>query len=202
MNSSSAATPNQLTGAALEGLDDFYDVETSPSQELPGNSTGTAHAGEKNLGIARWLTVEETAKRLEISSNAVIKRLGKGKLVGRKVPGQFGEKWMVDPGCLPQEVHVQIADEEPKEEPGDSTGTDSPGREQPQQRDAITQKSFDVLSDVIRHQTEQIKLQNEMIKHLSGQVQEKDSQIKLLTDSQYQAGWWARFCSWFTSPRS
>ena len=200
MNSSSAATPNQSTGVTLEGLDDFYDVESSTSQELPGNSTGTSHAGEKNLGIARWLTVEEAAKRLEISANAVIKRLGKGKLVGRKVPGQFGEKWMVDPGCLPQEVHVQIAEEETREEPGDSTGTDTQRQEQPR-HDAITQKSFDVLSDVIRHQTEQIKLQNEMIKHLSGQVQEKDSQIKLLTDSQHKAGWWARFCSWFTSPR-
>lgn len=201
MNSSSAAAPNQSTGATLEGLDDFYDVESSPSQELPGNSNGTAQAEEKNLGIARWLTVDEAAKRLEISSNAVIKRLGKGKLVGRKVPGQFGEKWMVDPGCLPQEVHVQIAEEETKEEPGSSTGTDSQGQEQPRQHDTITQKSFDVLSDVIRHQTEQIKLQNEMIKHLSGQVQEKDSQIKLLTDSQHNAGWWARFCSWFTMPR-
>jgi hypothetical protein len=201
VNSSSAATPKQPISATLEGLDDFYDVESSPSQALPGDSKGTADDSEKILGIARWLTVEEAAKRLEISANAIIKRLGKGKLVGRKVPGQFGEKWMVDPSCLPQEVHVQIAEEETREQPGNSTGTDTTGQEQPQQHDTIAQKSFDVLSDVIRQQTEQIRLQNEMIKHLSGQVQEKDSQIKLLSDSRHKAGIWTRFCSWFTSPR-
>ena len=193
MNSSPAQKLNQSLGQSLEGLEGFYEEE-------PGDSQSTAHPGEKFLGIARWLTVEEAAKRLEISSNAVTKRLNKGKLAGRKVAGQFGEKWMVDPSGLPQEIHVQIAEEQPsraEEEPGNSQGTASPIQEEPSKQESIAEKSFDLFGEVIRQQTEQIKLQNEMIKHLCAQVQDKDAAIKLLTDSQHKKGWWSRFCSWF-----
>jgi hypothetical protein len=200
VNSSAANKVNQATEQGLGGFEDFYDVDSVQPQEEPGNSQGTAQPTEKFVGIAQWLTVEEAAKRLEISQNAIIKRLGKGKLPGRKVAGQYGEKWMVDPSGLPQEIHVQIAEEQPaetKEEPGTSKGTASQGQEQPAGHDSIAQKSFDILADVIRQQTEQIKLQNELIKNLSTQVQNKDSEIKLLTDSHHKPGWWANFCSWF-----
>lgn len=204
MKNSSAANVNVQADHTLEGLEEFYDAELSVNQEVPGNSQGTAQTQENFTGIAQWLTVEEAAKRLEISPNAVIKRLGKGKLAGRKVPGQFGEKWMVDPSGLPQEVHVHISEEQPSpppEEPGNSQGTASASQEQPSINDAIAKQSFDVLADVIRQQTEQIKLQNEMIKHLSTQVQEKDGQLKLLTDSQHKRGFWSRFGSWFMTGR-
>lgn len=204
MKSSSAANMDVPSGHTLDGLEEFYDAELSANQEVPGNSQGTAKGLENFTGIARWLTVEEAAKRLEISPNAVIKRLGKGKLAGRKVPGQFGEKWMVDPSDLPQEVHVHISEEQPDpppEAPGNSQGTASTSQEQPSVSDSIAKQSFDVLADVIRQQTEQIKLQNEMIKHLSVQVQEKDGQLKFLTDSQHKRGWWARFASWFVTGR-
>lgn len=201
MKSSASAKANQAIGNDLEGLEGFYDVEVSAPQEVPGDSEGTAHPKDDISGTAHWLTVEETAKRLEISSNAVIKRLGKGKLAGRKVPGQYGDKWMVDPAGLPQEVQVHLTEEQSsqiREEPGDSQGTDRLNEEQPSLISEFAQKSFDVLADVIRQQTEQIKLQNEMIKHLSEQVQEKDGQIKLLTDSQCKRSGWSRFWSWFT----
>lgn len=204
MKSSSSPNANVLSGHTLEGLEEFYDAELSVNEEVPGNSQGTAQALENFAGIAQWLTVEEAAKRLEISSNAVIKRLGKGKLAGRKVPGQFGEKWMVDPSGVPQEVHVHVSEEQPApvpETPGNSQGTARTSQEQPNINDTIAKQSFDVLAEVIRQQTEQIKLQNEMIKHLSTQVQEKDGQLKLLTDSQHQKSWWARFASWFVTGR-
>lgn len=208
MNSSATNNVNRTTDQGLEGLEDFYDVDPVQGQEEPGNSQGTANHADKILGTADWLTVEDAAKRLGISSNAVIKRLGKGKLAGRKVAGQYGEKWVVDPKGLPQEIHVQIAEEQPatnQEEPGHSQGTATQGKEQPAGHNTMAQNSFDVLADVIRQQTEQIKLQNDMIKHLSSQVKEKDSAIKLLTDSQQnkdsqqnrKAGW-SRFWSWFT----
>jgi len=201
VKSSAVREGNDPTGPTLEGLEEFYDVDSIPGKELPGNSQGTAQTSDNFLGIAQWLTVEEAAKRLEISSNAVIKRLGKGKLAGRKVPGQFGEKWMVDPAGIPQEIHVQIAEEQPRqpqEEPGSSQGTANPGEAQPSQNEGIAQKSFDVLADVIRQQTEQIKLQNEMIRYLAGQVEAKDGEIKLLTDNQKKPGRWSGFWKWFT----
>lgn len=202
MNSSSAAKQNHHSGDALEGLENFYDVEILAAKEVTGSSKGTAHSPENVSGIAQWLTVEEAARRLEISQNAVIKRLGKGKLHGRKVPGQFGEKWMVDPSGLPEEVHVQFTEEQPgaaPETPGNSKGTASEGKEQPLQSEQSTPQSFDILAEVIRQQTEQIKLQNDMIKYLSSQVQEKDGHIKLLT---HKRSGWPRFWSWFTGKHS
>jgi len=201
VKSSATAKANQAIGDDLEGLEGFYDVEVSAPQEVPGDSRGTAEPKSNISGTAHWLTVEETAKRLEISPNAIIKRLGKGKLAGRKVPGQYGDKWMVDPAGLPQEVQVHLTEEQPsqiQEVPGDSQGTDRLSAEQPSPISEFAQKSFDVLADVIRQQTEQIKLQNEMIKHLSEQVQEKDGQIKLLTESQSKRHGWSQFWSWFT----
>lgn len=35
--------------------------------------------------------------------------------------------------------------------------------------------------------------------YLESQLQERDKEIKLLTDSQHKSGWWARFCSWLAS---
>jgi hypothetical protein len=185
----------------LEGFDEFYDVSLGTSGELPGNSQGTDLLPEEQTGYAngtdQWLTVEEAAKRLGISANAVIKRLGKGKLAGKKVPGQFGSKWSVDPDAVPQEILVDLVDGTAQEIPGNSKGTASPAQEQPGYADGLAQKSIDVLGDVIRQQTEQIKIQNDLIKHLSEQVQVKDLQMKLLTDSQHKPGWWSRFSSWF-----
>jgi hypothetical protein len=33
--------------------------------------------------------------------------------------------------------------------------------------------------------------------YLRSQLEEKNDQLKLLTDSQHKKGWWARFGSWF-----
>jgi hypothetical protein len=35
------------------------------------------------------------------------------------------------------------------------------------------------------------------IGYLESKLEEKNSQIKLLTDSQRKPGWWAKFSSWF-----
>ncbi len=201
-----AGTSNNAPTQSLEGFDQFYAVSGGPGREQPGNSKGTASTGQEQPGyaegIGRWLTVEEAAKRLGISANAVIKRLGKGKLHGRKVAGQFGEKWLVDPDAVPQEVTIELSDSEyeevAQEQPGNSKGTASTGREQPGNAEGIARKSIDVLGEVIRQQTEQIKVQNEVIRQLVDQVRDKDSQLKLLTTSQQKTGWWNRFCSWFT----
>lgn len=37
--------------------------------------------------------------------------------------------------------------------------------------------------------------------YLQQQLEEKENEIKLLTDSQHKTGWWARFSSWFFKSR-
>lgn len=150
------------TNVSLEGLDGFYDVAPDGKEEQSGYSTGTASNAEESPGIARWLTVEEASKRLGISANAVIKRLGKGKLPGRKVAEQYGEKWLVNPEVMPKEVHVELSDGEAdgtaQDQPGYSKGTASGSQAQAGTSPGLTEKSFEILAEVVRQQTEQIKL--------------------------------------------
>ncbi len=200
--SATASDSNSYQPADTQGLEALF--EEQQPKELPGNSFDTDQDAGNDLGcakgIAQWLTVEEAARRLSISPNAVIKRLGKGKLDGRKVPGQFGEKWMINSEAVPQEVTVEFSEEQ--EVPGDSFGTARSKLEQPVADQGIAQKSLEVLAEVIRQQTEQIKLQNDVIKHLSEQIQDRDHKLKLLTDSKHQQGWWTQFCSWLMGQKA
>jgi hypothetical protein len=50
---------------------------------------------------------------------------------------------------------------------------------------------------VIEGQAHQLKAAGDVIMYLRAQVEEKESQLKLLTDSQHNRGWWVRFSSWF-----
>lgn len=205
LNSACSNQSNAAPVTSVDGLDELYDVSPDTAEVQAAHSQGTAYESQEQpsyaQGIEQWLTVEEAGRRLGISANAVIKRLGKGKLPGRKVAGQFGDKWLVDPEAIPKEIHVELSDTNPedipREQPGSSSGTAFGSQEQPGYAQGIAQKSLDVLGEVIRQQTEQIKVQNEVIKQLVDQVREKDQQIKLLADSQHKApGWWARFCLW------
>jgi hypothetical protein len=188
---------NSQTPASLDGLDDIYDVTLGTAEEITGSAKGTDCEKQEQPGA--WVTVEEAAKRLGISANAIIKRLGKGKLLGKKVPGQFGEKWMVAEWELPQEIKIDFQEtEQPEAQPGNSTGNSSKSKEQPGAAVGIAEKSLDLLGEVIRQQNEQLRVQNEVIRHLSEEVRTRDQQIKLLTDSQHKQGGWSRFWSWFT----
>jgi hypothetical protein len=102
VNSSAAENLNDPTSLALDGLEGLYDVESvipeahpanssATAKDVLGNPQGTSEIDQNNLGTADWLTVEQAAKKLSITANAVIKRLNKGKLAGTKVPGQWGD---------------------------------------------------------------------------------------------------------------
>lgn len=63
---------------------------------------------------------------------------------------------------------------------------------------AQTDPERDRLLSIIESQAHQLKAAGDVIIYLRSQVDEKDTQLKLLTDSQHKQGWWARFSSWFT----
>ena len=193
--------------ASIEGLDVLFTVgDNKVTQEQPGSSFGMASNDQalplEQLGNASWVSVEQAAALLGISSNAVIKRLNKGKLLGEKVPGQFGLKWTVNPSCLPQQIQIELenCEEQPEtvwEQPGNSIGTASRVKAMPGRSEGIASESLQILAQVIQTQNDQIQAQNELIKHLTDEIRERDNQVKLLTDSQHKPGWWAKFSSWF-----
>ncbi len=196
--------------ATTAGLDDLFEV-TEPQAvpvEEPGNSSPTLKAVPENESIASsGVPVDQAARLLGISTNAVIKRLNKGKLSGFKVAGQFGQKWMVNRSELPAEpIQIEFDSSEampnaPEEQPGSAQGTArneqaSPGTFAPNASDALS-----ILAQVIQSQTTQIQAQNDLIKHLNSELKHRDTQVKLLTESQQKQSWWARFSSWFLGTR-
>lgn len=192
----------------VEAFDDFFEEgnSTGMAQADTECSTGTNEKSQEEPGttedLSGWVTVDEAAARLSISNNAVTKRLNKGRLKGKKVPGQYGDVWMIHPSGLPEEIQIRI---EPEEE---STGSseERTGRDQGTPQDqqegtsraavGIADKAFDLLSEVVKQQTEQIRSQTAVIDALSEHLKRKDEEIKLLTDGR-KSGWWGRFSSWF-----
>ena len=192
--------------ASLEGLDVLFTAGTNEvTGEQPGDSLGIASNSQalppERVGNASWVSVEQAATQLGISPNAVIKRLNKGKLLGEKVPGQFGLKWTVNPSCLPQQIQIEVenCEEQPVmawEQPGNSKGMASQDKALPGTSEGFASDSLQILAQVIQTQNDQIQAQTELIKHLTVEIRERDSQVKLLTDSQHKPGLWAKFSSW------
>lgn len=197
-------------------------VDTSDFPELYENTAraqpGTAQSTAGNCPTEAWLTVEETAKQLNISGNAVVKRLGKGKLRGRKVPGQYGDKWLVDSSSLPEKIILEFEPGRAEEQPGNSTGTarntpEEPGESDNEWNDSSPKEAIPgtahnihgdtikVFGEIIQTQNEQLKRQNELIFHLTEELRYRDNEIKLLTDSQHKRSGWSRFWIWFTGGR-
>jgi hypothetical protein len=155
-----------------EGLDELFDAEVLPGPTDP-----------YQVGPTEVLPVEEAAKLLGISAKTVKDRLRKGTLTGFKKKDRFGEKWMV---CLGRDYQVVPG-------PTDSVQIGSPYQVGP----------TDEQSAVIAAYKEQIKeLQNKLdaaayrLGYLEHERETHVEQIKLLTDSQHEPGWWARFTKW------
>lgn len=168
------------------------------------------------------ISVEEAAKHLGISTNAVCKRLRKGSLVGKKTPGKFKEEWLVEGAGLIEILNVEVASsvvdsservaadtssvqDEPEDdmdsvEENASPVQDSPGSVQ----DGTAQPTL-VLIELVEKQAAKLEAAAGQIGYLQAQLaaeraasEAKEQQIKLLTDSQHsKQGWWSRFCSWF-----
>jgi hypothetical protein len=210
MSDTASATNDYQTieTASTEGLDLFFSENALDAPlEQPGTANGTASQNKAMPGIASGISVDQAAKLLGISGNAVIKRLNKGKLRGFKIPGQYGQKWIVDPSCLPAEaieIHLENCEEQPgqsREQPleqsGSAFGTASFAQAMPGTSEGIASESLKVLAQVIQTQNAQLQAQNDLVKHLTTEIKERDHQLKLLTDSQHKGGWWAKFSSWF-----
>ena len=196
--------------SSTDGLDDFFaseELKAIPREE-PGIACSVVKASTwDDQASPDGVPVDQAAKLLGISANAVVKRLNKGKLSGFKVAGQFGQKWMVNRSDLPAEA-IQIEfdsseamPQDSEEQPGSAQGTAGPEQALPGTASSIASDSLKIFAQVIKSQTAQIEAQNDLIRHLTSELKDRDTQVKLLTDSQQKQGWWVRFLSWFLGTR-
>jgi len=196
--------------SSTDGLDDFFaseELKAIPREE-PGIACSAVKASTwDDQASPDGVPVDQAAKLLGISANAVVKRLNKGKLSGFKVAGQFGQKWMVNRSDLPAEaIQIEFDSSEAMpqdsvEQPGSAQGTAGPEQALPGTASSIASDSLKIFAQVITPQTAQIEAQNDLIRHLTSELKDRDTQVKLLTDSQQKQGWWVRFLSWFLGTR-
>lgn len=186
-------------GSSVEEFTDFF--EPRPAQAVT-HPTPEAVADPAQSGVS----LEEASRLLDLHVDTIKKRLRKGTLKGFKVQEKFGEKWFVSVEELPDRTQavthptpeavadpVQVVAYPTLESPAD------PAQDRelfgPTLERLVT--TLEKKDAVIEGQAHQLKAAGDVIMYLRAQVEEKDSQLKFLTDSQHKAGWWARFCSWF-----
>jgi hypothetical protein len=155
--------------------------------------------------------LEESARLLNLHVDTIKKRLRKGTLKGFKVQEKFGEKWFVSSEELRGRAQVVTDPTQAVPSPGPKAVADDPSPAESAQVVSVTVSDSEQIAPtlerlvtslerkdlVIESQAHQLKAAGDVIMYLRSQIEEKEAQLKLLTDSQHKRGWWTRFCSWF-----
>lgn len=160
----------------LEGLEQFFEPVTDTTTTTPTDT----HADVVTVtSTPTGWTLKQAADKLLVSVNTIRKRIKDRELHGYKVQGPNGPEWRITP---PTDTLSATTTES-------ATVTNTP--------------TIDALLKVIEGQSKQIDAMSEQLKAASdvmmyqrSQLETRDEQIKLLTDSQHKAGWWQRFKSW------
>lgn len=199
------------------------------AQDDPAPKVWAAQGQEVQPDPSMGVCLEEAAKALGLHIDTVRKRLQKGKLRGFKVADKFGEKWFVHITELPESKASQTRPSQ-EDQGGPAPPQDDPSHEAQRRPSAIqpdpnpeiieaqgdpiveveigpepaphpaSDVEYQRLMSIIESQAHQLKAAGDVIVYLKSEVDDAKAQVKLLTDSQHKAGWWAKFCSWF-SPR-
>jgi excisionase family DNA binding protein len=163
----------------LEGLEPFFETVTATVTSTPTNTTQDVVT--VTTTPIDW-TLKEAAERLGVSTNTIRNRVKARELHGYKVLGQNGPEWRITP-------------------PADTLTTAAPKVEGLQ---ALLQvidsqaRHIETMTKQLDANTIQLKAAGDVVTYLHEQLRDKDSQIKLLTDSQHKASLWQRLYGWFT----
>jgi hypothetical protein len=196
----------------VETVEEFTDLFHPGPTQVVTHPTLEAVADPAQAGVS----LEEASRLLNLHVDTIKKRLRKGTLKGFKVQEKFGEKWFVSAEELPGPTQavtdhtlevvadpIQVVTDHTPEAVGDPIqvvthptleAVADPAQLSPALDRLIT--SLEKKDAVIESQAYQLKAAGDVIMYLRTQLEEKDTQLKLLTDSQHKAGWWARFYSW------
>jgi hypothetical protein len=178
--------------AADDGLEDFF--KEGLLQESSGVPEGV-------LVDQEGVSVEVAANYLGLSVSGVLKRLRKGALKGFKVASKRGVKWLVSAEALPQGVLVHAKESSFDLEGVLEVSEDSlEGCLQSSEESSSLDPKIELLEDLKRRNEDlEAKLQAASWRngYLESKLEDREQQIKLLTDSQHKPSRWARFYSWF-----
>jgi hypothetical protein len=188
-----ASNYQTIEPVSTEGLDDLF------QEELLEASSETV---EGVLLEPQGIPVEVAAQHLGMSTSGILKRLRKGSLAGFKVPSKRGEKWLVRYEAIPQGVLDSTKDsfviaKGVLDRTGNSLEAALHLAKESSGESSLDQALLDDLKQ--RNNDLEAKLQAATWRngYLESKLEERDNQVRLLTDSQHKPGWWTKFSSWF-----
>ncbi|MGH9551071.1 MAG: helix-turn-helix domain-containing protein [Terriglobales bacterium] len=141
-------------------------------------------------------TLKEAAKNLGVSVNTVRKRLIAGELEGIKIESPYGFEWRVYPPSKQSAVPPPVLEDTPQSQ----QSSPSPSVEDSLTRLVMSEHSdsaIERLVGLLESHTEMIRDLHVQLARKDELIAEKETEIKLLTDSQHEPSRWRRFWSWF-----
>lgn len=175
---------------SIEGMDSFL---SSPDSDTSGSDKSGPDPTSPDL--AHWWTLPEATTALEVNERTLRRWIKGGKIEARKVQGTYGEEWRIKPGS--EIVCPPVTSGPGKSDP-------APMRpESPNSPDRIPELlEAKIRLAVMEQENQQLKqqLQGATFRngYLEAQLEGRDKEIKLLTDSQHKPAGWRKFWSWFT----
>lgn len=199
---SEAAIENKKSTIDVEGFDSLLEVQEATLVEVQELDHEEVQEPAASVLEGYW-TTDEAAKELGLSQRTIFKRLKDGSLTGFRVKGKFKKEWRIKPISPTRKVieavpEVQESDTEP-------SGTDKKeAQEALQEATANSSRSPKVISDLdklltlIQEKDRQLQAATFRNGYLEAQLEGKEREIKLLTDSQHKTAGWRKLWSWFT----
>lgn len=191
-----------VIAATTDGMDEFFGALDTLGQ----SSNSAQDSATQDTPKMVW-TVAGAAKHFCVSEKTILRRLQRGTLIGEKVVGQFGMEWRIDAALNSADNNLNSAKDRtvldicPVE---DSPAQDVElvaDRTPQDKQEAVDSPVLTRLLDEQKHEIAALRSQLEGAIYRNGylesKLEDREQQIKLLTDSQHKGGWWAKFSSWF-----
>ncbi len=180
--------------ASTEGLEDLFDVSDITVQD-----TVQVKTIDVQDTVRDEITVVEASRLLNVDRRSVVRLLNWNKLSGRK--DERG-KWLISRLSVVERIHAQdIVQDTVHAEVQDGVQQNSTHvLDVSETKDLHVQ---DTVLQVIKEQADQLKqaytyldAATARVLYMQQLLEQKDQEIKLLTDSQHKPGWWPRFKKW------
>jgi len=175
---------------SLEGMGDLL---SGPDPSMPGSDILSPDLRDPE--VARWWTLSEATDALNINERTLRRWIKRGKVDAVKVQGVYGEEWRIKPGPSTERPLSTPGPDIPILTPTRPASPDSPDLLSELLESKVRLSIFEQENRQLREQLQGATFRNG---YLEAQLEGREREIKLLTDSQHKSGFWKGFWSWFT----
>jgi len=186
--SDTARDYQKTTSPDTNGLDDLFE---NPQLDLSNGSHFDSRCESMSPDLV--LTAAEASTYLKIPISTIYRRIKAGRF--STLEGADGTVRIILPPKIENEnqpIPTFVSNDNQKVEV-----ILSDSRDYLPENQMRTAGSVDRLLTVIDEKDKKLEAATYRIGWLESQLQEREKEVKLLTDSQHKPGWWAKFSTWF-----